>query len=195
MRLIGSDNLRPQRTEASLGRPLSLANQIIVLNAEGCIKTKGTYDELTNMGVLDAALFQTATNPEDRKNGTAAATGRKPLPAAVTGPSDNDIEDLNRQTGDFSLYKYYAASLGWAVSLGVLVTVMYNAVATAFPRKHASHTLFFPCYPLTPRCRNLAEALYTRHGQWGSYLLCRLCNIRGDWVGRARSLDLVSGRA
>lgn len=68
---------------------------------------------------------------EDQK---APAVKKKVLPKGLSGPSANDVADLTRRTGDISVYRYYFASIGWKISIGLLLTVACNTLSTSFPR-------------------------------------------------------------
>jgi ATP-binding cassette, subfamily C (CFTR/MRP), member 1 len=76
---------------------------------------------------------QTPVRKEDQSKPSAAK--KKPLPKGLSGPSAIDVADLTRRTGDISVYKYYAASIGWKILLGLLLSVALNTLSAAFPRE------------------------------------------------------------
>ena len=115
-------------------QPLPLADRIFVLGAKGHLENQGTWDSLVKAKVLTGRVFQSSKRSQAIEPDEGSRTKPETWSKAVQGPSAVDIEDLNRKTGDFSLYRYYAVSLGWKISVGLLVTVIYNAVAQAFPQ-------------------------------------------------------------
>lgn len=110
-----------------------------MLNSQGSISAHGTHAALVESGRLDAKLYQISPKAQGQRSKDTAGQASKPLPTGVAGPTENDIEELNRRTGDVSLYKYYAIALGWKISLGLIIAIFYNAVAGVFPRQLSIH--------------------------------------------------------
>lgn len=121
-----------------LVRHLPQADQIIVLDVDGHISQQGKFDDLRIQGGFVSSLVLPDMPTEERKTSPKDAAKRKPLPKVLQGPSANDIADLTRRTGDISLYRYYFASIGWKISLALLLTVCLNTLGSSFPRKLSS---------------------------------------------------------
>lgn len=116
---------------------MPLADNIIILDAQGSLKTQGTWDTLRKCGVLtDDFLRSSSQNGSEQVKAAQDDTTSIPKPIAkiLKGPSENDIADLQRQTGDLSLYGYYAATIGWKLSLSLVVAVILTSLAQFFPR-------------------------------------------------------------
>jgi ATP-binding cassette, subfamily C (CFTR/MRP), member 1 len=127
-------------------RPMPLADTILVLNEDGTTKACGKWEDLRQSGVLNEDFIKSTLSknqPQASEDGTRNEKKlSKPLEKIINGPSENDIADLNRQTGDIALYGYYARTIGWKISLGFSTAVAINSLATFFPRK-----LFFYFLP------------------------------------------------
>jgi ATP-binding cassette subfamily C (CFTR/MRP) protein 1 len=106
-----------------------------VLDVNGHISQQGKFDDLRTQEGFVSSLVLPDTSTEKKKMLPRDPVKRKPFPKALQGPSANDIADLARRTGDISLYKYYFASIGWKISLALLLTVCLNTLGSSFPRK------------------------------------------------------------
>jgi hypothetical protein len=85
---------------------LSLADHIIVFDSSGCICEQGTFEQLRSSGrYLRARLSN--TNDESPP----------PAPASIMSQTALEITPVNtdtrRQEGDWSVYRFYGASMGW----------------------------------------------------------------------------------
>lgn len=85
---------------------LSLADHIIVFDSSGCICEQGTFEQLRSSGrYLRARLSN--TNDESPPPAPASAMSQTAL---ETTPVNRDTR---RQEGDWSVYQFYGASMGW----------------------------------------------------------------------------------
>ncbi len=121
---------------------LSLADNIIVLGADGRIAEQGTFEQLRSQ---DGFVSKLLLNPELLKSkttemGATDGTGQKNkkaivLPNALRGATVNDVEDLTRRVGDLSVYKYYINSIGWKIVSANIACSLIACVSQAFPRR------------------------------------------------------------
>ncbi len=126
---------------------LFLADNIIVLGADGRIAEQGTFEQLRSRGGFVSKLL---LNPELLKSRTAETgandkTNQKTKTAAVIpkaphGATPNDVEDLTRRVGDLSVYKYYARSIGWKIASVNITCSLIASICQTFPCKYFSAT-------------------------------------------------------
>ncbi|PYI31455.1 putative multidrug resistance protein [Aspergillus indologenus CBS 114.80] len=118
-------------------RHLHLADQIISLDDSGHIAHQGSWTDFSHGGVLE--LLHEAASADvglQGRSDEAAPQSKlsRPLPKALRGPTATDVSDLSRRTGDLAVYKFYARSFGWKLSLMMLVMVALVAVTTYLPQ-------------------------------------------------------------
>ncbi|KAE9378324.1 putative multidrug resistance protein [Stipitochalara longipes BDJ] len=131
-------------------RHLPLADNIIVLEKDGKAIEQGKFVELrARAGFVSRLVLHpdildpdTGSIPtEDNPSGIAPTS----LPKAFQGPSENDIVDLARQTGDISVYKYYLKSIGWKIALlnamGSLIYTFGNRFPSIWLNLYAERTI------------------------------------------------------
>jgi ATP-binding cassette, subfamily C (CFTR/MRP), member 1 len=87
-------------TDVTIAQHLPLADQIIVL-AESKIAEKGTWNELRSSTGYVSKLEVKESNASSAKN---AAAEKMPTVPGTTAPSNTDLMDLTRKTGDASVY-------------------------------------------------------------------------------------------
>lgn len=109
-----------------------------MLDGTGHLIEQGTFEDLKAQNGFVSGILQAQTPARKEQEPKAPAAKKKPLPKGLSGPSASDIEDLTRRTGDISVYKYYFASIGWKLSVGLLLTVALNTLSASFPRKLSS---------------------------------------------------------
>jgi ATP-binding cassette, subfamily C (CFTR/MRP), member 1 len=109
---------------------LPYADDIISLDPAGHITEQGSLDQLKRAGGYVESLTtkhkyesDSDTN-EDSTDGSPAQPGKS---VAKTNAIEED--DLKRQVGEWSTYKYYFASIGWSRSFLSLFYLVFNAVA------------------------------------------------------------------
>ena len=101
------------------------------------VAEQGSWEHLRAQEGFVSKLLPTSISEDDgKKQVVPTRDDNKPLPKAVRGPSANDVADLTRQIGDVAVYKYYFASIGWKLTLQLLVTISANTVATTLLRKY-----------------------------------------------------------
>lgn len=94
---------------------LSYSNYIIALNSAGHVAEQGSFNELNTSGGYVQGLDTRLKNEDSSKlDGQEFET---PKNTQIFSNAEEDFdaqaEELNRQTGDFQVYKYYFASIGW----------------------------------------------------------------------------------
>jgi hypothetical protein len=108
---------------------LSYSDHVIALSGNGHIVEQGSFEQLRNAGGYVQSIAarikseDTASSTEKKHDVSANATPFKP-------DNEEEIEELNRQTGDFAVYKYYFASIGWFSSFVFFAYVVLYGVAS-----------------------------------------------------------------
>lgn len=111
---------------------MELADKILVLDSAGNLLEERAANNPSPLRELSQTFLDDNTKAGTTSN---VAPVQKPLPKALAGPTAKDVDDLTRRTGDISLYKYYFASIGWKLSLLLLLTLILNTLSAYFPRK------------------------------------------------------------
>jgi ATP-binding cassette subfamily C (CFTR/MRP) protein 1 len=115
-----------------------LADNIVVLGADGHIIEQGTFNHLRSQdGFVSKLLFhpdllEPKVNPSLEDSEVNKAT-QPAVPKALKGPSASDAADLTRQIGDTSVYVYYFKSIGWKISLVNVGSSFLFALGSKFP--------------------------------------------------------------
>ena len=106
---------------------LSYSDHVIALSGDGHVMEQGSFEQLRNAGGYVQSLAAKIKSED-----IASSTEKKHYVAANATPfkPDNgeEIEELNRQTGDFAVYKYYFASIGWFSSFVFFAYVVLYGV-------------------------------------------------------------------
>ncbi|KAM0132971.1 hypothetical protein ACHAP3_006261 [Botrytis cinerea] len=106
---------------------LAYSDCIIVLDQSSQIIEQGTFDYLKTTGGYVENL-ETRHRSEEGDTGEVdmKETIQKQSPFATVENDDlmNEVADLNRQTGDASVYRYYFASIGW-VPTGIFFLLVF----------------------------------------------------------------------
>ncbi|KAI9645295.1 hypothetical protein NHQ30_006030 [Ciborinia camelliae] len=95
---------------------LAYSDYIIALNQSSQIIEQGTFDDLkTNGGYVESLATRHKSEEDEAGEIRTDETVQKQSPFATVENDDfiNKVADLNRQTGDSSVYNYYFASIGW----------------------------------------------------------------------------------
>ena len=142
---------------------MHLADNIIVLTKDGHLRAQGKWNDLRSRGVLNDDFIKSRQSLDSEPS----AEKVKSAPKALKGASANDIADLQRQTGDISLYLYYGKTIGSKMSSGVLASVAFCAVAQYFPRGSKIHM----DRAVLIGCRNLDQMVFDGIRQWRSFIL------------------------
>lgn len=122
---------------------LPLADNILILGADGSIIEQGTFEDLRTrnsdsiksiINQEQSQLPQTADpsyQEEVLENEASAPVKPKPT-------TESETTDLTRQIGDMSVYGYYLKSIGWRIALVNVVTALVWTLGSNFPRKSGS---------------------------------------------------------
>jgi ATP-binding cassette subfamily C (CFTR/MRP) protein 1 len=97
---------------------LSYSNHVIALDVMGRIAEQGSFDVLKDYGGYVQGLAAKLKGEDDSSSEGDQADALPLVKLGPTFPADQEefnaqSEELNRQTGDFQVYKYYFASIGW----------------------------------------------------------------------------------
>ncbi|KAH0563429.1 hypothetical protein GP486_002004 [Trichoglossum hirsutum] len=112
-------------------RHLPLADEIVVLTANGEIAQQGSYTVLRSAdGFVGSILTEPARKPVDDSSGGEI----KSTSALLRPPSDEQAQDLTRRIGDIAIYRYYLMSIGWAHALVFLAFIFVYIFALKFPQ-------------------------------------------------------------
>ncbi|KAE9376787.1 putative ATP-binding cassette transporter [Stipitochalara longipes BDJ] len=92
---------------------LSYSDYVIAMGgSDGRIVEQGSFDQLRNAGGYVQSLAARIKSED-----TESSAGKKSDVSAGLAPfkadNEEEIEELNRQTGDFAVYSYYFGSIGW----------------------------------------------------------------------------------
>jgi hypothetical protein len=119
-------------------RHLSIADNIIVLDANGHISEQGSFESLRSK---DGFVSKVILHPDilDQSSSTRlsegeSATKASTIPRILQGTTANDVADLTRRIGDIAVYKYYLAAIGWKLGWSVTVMSFIYMLAQKFPR-------------------------------------------------------------
>lgn len=119
---------------------LPYSNHVIALDAMGRIAEQGSFEILKDTGGYVQGLAAKLKGEDDSSSEDDAADTLPPFKLVPTFPADQEefnaqTEELNRQTGDFQVYKYYFASIGWkynTIFMGFVVLYGTAAKLTEF---------------------------------------------------------------
>jgi ATP-binding cassette subfamily C (CFTR/MRP) protein 1 len=122
---------------------LSLADKVIVLGVDGHIAEQGTFETLRSQNgfvsnlLLHPELLESKPHSEAEANGgiDSKSKASTTIPKAPNGATVNDVADLTRRIGDFSVYKYYLKSIGWKIALVTITSCFVYMLAQSFPRR------------------------------------------------------------
>ncbi|KAH8694908.1 ABC transporter [Talaromyces proteolyticus] len=91
---------------------LSLADHIVILNSDGRIAKQGTFEQLSTSGRYLDGLAR-----HERTLGIKDNEGLPQVPTSTTSLRSSEprsaSRDAHRQEGDWSVYRFYGASMGW----------------------------------------------------------------------------------
>ena len=111
---------------------LPYSNHIISLDRSGHVSEQGSFDELKNS---DGYVQSLATKHKgENESATKLEPGGPALVKVPLGAEGEDaeleVDELNRQTGDIAVYRYYFASIGWQQNSFYVVSVILFGVAS-----------------------------------------------------------------
>jgi ATP-binding cassette subfamily C (CFTR/MRP) protein 1 len=101
---------------------LSYSNYVIALDPLGRIAEQGSFDNLRSSSGYIKELTSKLRDGDDPSSEGDVPIVVDPFKLAPTFPVDQGefnaiTEELNRQTSDFQVYKYYFASIGWKYNI------------------------------------------------------------------------------
>jgi ATP-binding cassette subfamily C (CFTR/MRP) protein 1 len=139
--LLGKDGLLRQMGSAVLFathavHKLSYADHIIALGPSGRIIEQGTFASLTTAGgYVQSLTLKTKTEdqpfPKGKKLHSNIATAKSVgIFCTETDEIEVSAKDLDRQTGDVSVYRYYFSAIGWYSSIMFFAWVMLYGIAS-----------------------------------------------------------------
>jgi ATP-binding cassette subfamily C (CFTR/MRP) protein 1 len=111
---------------------LSFSDHVVSLDSSGHISEQGQFGQLkTSGGYVQNLTTKLRTNSDSGvKEQPEVATLHAPAFKIEVNEHVAQAEELNRQTGDFSVYKYYFASIGWKRTLVFAMFVVLYGVAS-----------------------------------------------------------------
>ncbi|KAF7914004.1 uncharacterized protein EAF01_000410 [Botrytis porri] len=115
---------------------LAYSDYIIALDQSSQIVEQGTFEYLkTSGGYVENLDTRHRSEELDSGEVDTKATTQKQSPFATLENDDlmNEVADLNRQTGDASVYQYYFASIGWVPSGIFFLLVLIFGAASKLP--------------------------------------------------------------
>ncbi|RDW68609.1 hypothetical protein BP5796_09266 [Coleophoma crateriformis] len=111
---------------------LRMADNIIVLSNDGRIQDQGTFEELhSRSSIQNVREVLTSEDVSDQQNPEVDTTQHQPETVPTTKFEDAQ-QNLARQTGDLSVYKYYGKSLGYTNLLVFLAILASQVFGTKF---------------------------------------------------------------
>ena len=118
------------------------ADSIVTINNDGRLAVMGNFEQLrTQSGRLANLETSLQSQPHQQEQSTTGIIGQSEASksdgsaAKLTQPITNFESDLTRQTGDSSLYKYYAVSAGSKSAIVFLIGMIFYTFCDAFPSK------------------------------------------------------------
>ncbi|PQE13970.1 hypothetical protein CJF30_00006789 [Rutstroemia sp. NJR-2017a BBW] len=115
---------------------LAYSDHIIALDHTSRITEQGTFEYLMQTGgyVQNLATHHRSEgNSEEAGEPENKISKTNPFSVNENGDMLDEMEDLNRQTGDFAVYKYYFASIGWRANLLFFLMVLIFGSASKLP--------------------------------------------------------------
>lgn len=135
---------------------LPYSNHVIALDATGHIAEQGPFDILKDSGGYVQGLAAKLKGEDGSSEEADAEDAMAPIKLVPTFPTEEfnaQTEELNRQTGDFQVYKYYFASIGWKYNLiFISFVVLYGTAGklTEFIVTYCKYALSTPICLKTP---------------------------------------------
>ena len=139
-RILGPQGiLRRRNTTVILAthtsRFLRYTDHVVVLNDKGIISEQGSFDELVTEGGYISSGGENAGDSVDlAEEKTSLDTNLSSHQSDTAILEQNDLaQDKSRQTGDFTVYRYYLSCLSWKVGVTFLIFQVSYAFLTTFP--------------------------------------------------------------
>ena len=121
------------------------ADNIIVLDEKGTVSQQGTFD---SFGHDHGPLHDLMVESRDTKSQTVSESDKLTENSTVNltatvSKIDESKDDLLRQTGDLTLYKYYFQSVGWKDGAAILVLSVGSQFCSYFSRTFYDVSLLY----------------------------------------------------
>lgn len=115
------------------------------MDAGGCVSEQGSFEELRSK---DGFVSKVILHPDLLEQGSAKPvedeSKKVSVPKILQGPTANDVAERTRRIGDFAVYKYYYAAIGWKLMLSIMASATVYMVTGNFPCKlGCSETLIY----------------------------------------------------
>lgn len=137
---------------------LPYADHIVVLNAEGRIAEQGNFHVLSATGGYVSSFNLPRPDWDYCVEESTLKTVPKPTADQNTIQTSEDLEaEANRQTGDFSIYRYYLGSVGWLPIMIFVVCISSFIFCISFPSEYNPAGQRMPM--LTAAERHLVEVV------------------------------------
>lgn len=114
---------------------LPFSDHIIALDSFGHVIEQGHFEQLKTSGGYVEKITTKLRDSDDTSEKKPQEAAKLDTSAfkATADEHDAHAEELNRQSGDFSVYKYYFASMRWRHVLMFFVFVVLVGVTTKMP--------------------------------------------------------------
>lgn len=113
---------------------LPYSDHVISLNATGRVLEQGTYDQLKKSGGYVESLATQTKSEDASQKSTSVEEDLQDTKSSSANPEvtefEIEAEELKRQTGDFAVYRYYFASIGWRINLPFFIMVLLYGVCS-----------------------------------------------------------------
>ncbi|KAK0104754.1 hypothetical protein ONS95_005024 [Cadophora gregata] len=110
---------------------LGFADHIVALDSTGHVIEQGSFQNLRSAGGYVQSL---ASKLKSEGTAKASETGNVASPKVVSTSADGELDiaedELNRQSGDIAVYKYYFKATGWPNTVAFFGSVVIFGVAT-----------------------------------------------------------------
>lgn len=105
------------------------ADQVIVIGEGGKVMQTRQFSatESEHAWLQDSDPF-VSLDEKPHAMGSVAAENL----AVATGPEDEEAQESARRTGDFAVYRYYAASIGWKLGSMIIISMAISAFGRTF---------------------------------------------------------------
>jgi ATP-binding cassette subfamily C (CFTR/MRP) protein 1 len=106
------------------------------LDSNGRISEQGSFEHLRSR---EGFVSKIILHPDLLERGSAKPTQGETTKKAsavfkiLQGPTANDIAERTRRIGDFAVYKYYFAAIGWRLGLSIMAFSAIYMVVGNFP--------------------------------------------------------------
>lgn len=139
-RLFGTDGLlRKLRTTVLVAthaiHRLPVSDYIVALDSSGHVVEQGHFEQLRSSGKYVEELSMKLRLSDESAAKEQPEAAKLDVSAFKAGHEELDArtEELSRQSGDLSVYKYYFASIGWQHTIIFWVLVVLYGVTLKLP--------------------------------------------------------------